>query len=304
MFGFAIGCYLFLGGLAGGLGAVTSWAALCVPASEVRVRIGGLHRRLVGIPLLVAALVTLVSVLCLLADTARPEAVGALLVSPRANILTVGAWLLVAFGAASGALSLFWLYGRCVRHNRLLFVAHAGTLALGLAVTAYSALYLAGIRAVPLWHSWWLVPLFVGSSLAAACALFVAVMFGACIDGLFPALVRRVKALALAFLVVEVVSACGFIWAALTAPEVGSSAVTVASALELLCGPKAFVWWGGFAIVGIVGSAFFELAGRCRSFDRRMTYRFAAAACACALVGTFSLRMSIMTAGAHPALGF
>ncbi len=304
MFGFAIGCYLFLGGLAGGLGAVTSWAALCVPASEVCERIGEGHRRLIGIPLLTAALVTLVSALCLLADTARPEAVGALLVSARANILTVGAWLLAVFGASCAALALLWLYGRRVSHNRLLCVAHGVTLLLGIAVTTYSALYLAGIRAVPLWHSWWLVPLFVGSSLAASCALFAAMAFGTRVEGMFPALVRRVKVLSLVFLAVEAVSACGFALAALAAPDVGSLAAAATSAADMLFGPDAFIWWGGFALVGVAGSAFFELAARRRPPDRRWTCNFAMTACACALVGTFSLRMSIMMAGAHPVLGF
>lgn len=304
MFGFAIGCYLFLGGLAGGLGAVTSWVAWCVPASEVFGHIGESHRRLVGIPLLLAAVITLVSVLCLLADTARPEAVGVLFLSPRANILTIGAWLLVVFGMFCAGLALLWLYGRRIRHNRLLCVAHGTVFALGIAVATYSALYLAGIRAVPLWHSWWVVPLFVGSSCAASCALLSAVVFGARVDGVFPALVRRIKKASLLFLAVEAISACGFALTALGAPQTGSSAVAVVSAVDLLFGPDAFVWWGGFVLAGIVGSAFFELAGGRRSFDRRMAYRFAMAACACALVGAFSLRLSVMTAGAHPVLGF
>ncbi|NHM14710.1 NrfD/PsrC family molybdoenzyme membrane anchor subunit [Xiamenia xianingshaonis] len=304
MFGFAIGCYLFLGGLAGGLGAVASWAALCVPASEVCERIGEGRRRLVGVPLLAASFATFVSMLCLLADAARPEAVGALFASPRANILTVGAWLLVAFGAISGALALFWLYGRRVCHNRLLCVAHGAALVLGVAVTVYSAIYLAGIRAVPLWHSWWIVPLFVGSSFAAACVLFAAMAFCTRIDGLFPATVRRAKAFALLFLAVEAASACGFALAALAAPETGSSAAAAASAVELLFGPSAFVWWGGFALIGIAGSVLFELAGNRRPSDRRMARAFVMAACACALAGMFSLRMSVIMAGAHPALGF
>ncbi|MEC4176810.1 NrfD/PsrC family molybdoenzyme membrane anchor subunit [Adlercreutzia sp. R7] len=304
MFGFAIGCYLFLGGLAGGLAAVASWAALCVPASEVCDRIGADHRRLVGVPLLAAALLVAASALCLLADTARPEAIGALFASPRANILTVGAWLLVALGVACAALALFWLYGRRVRHNKLLCAALGVAFALGLAVTAYSALYLAGIRAVPLWHSWWLVSLFVGSSLAAACALFVAMAFAARIDGLFPAAMRRAKVFSLVFLAVEAVSACAFALAALSVPDEGSAAAAATSAADLLFGCDSFIWWGGFVAVGVVGSAFFDLVGRRRLLDRRMARSFALTACACALVGTFSLRISVMMAGAHPVLGF
>lgn len=304
MFGFAIGCYLFLGGVAGGLGAVASWVALCVPASDVCVRIGEDLRRLVGIPLLVATLLTVASALCLLADTARPEAVGALFASPRANILTVGAWLLLAYGVAGAGLALRWLWGRRVRRNRVLCVAQGAHLALGVAVTTYSALYLAGIRAVPLWHSWWLVPLFVTSSLAAACTLFGAVVYGSRIDGLFPTAVRRARMLSRVFLAAEAASACGFALTALGVPDAGSAAAAATSAVDLLFGPDAFIWWGGFALVGIAGSAFFDLAGRRWLPDRRMAYNFAMTVCACALVGTFSLRMSIMMAGAHPVLGF
>lgn len=304
MFGFAIGCYLFLGGLAGGLGALASWVALRVPASEVRWDIVPAHRRLVGVPLLVAALLTLVSALCLLADAGRPLAVGALLASPRANILTVGAWLLAVFGVSAGALALLWLRARRIRHNRLLCAAHLGALVLGVAVVAYSALYLAGIRAVPLWHSWWLVPMFVSSSLAAAGALFSAMAFGARIDGAFPVLLRRVRAFSVALVAVEAVSAAGFALVALAAPPEGSGAAAVSGALDLLCGPDAFVWWGGFVALGVVGSVLFELAGKGGRADRRMGRGLALAACTCALVGTFSLRMSVMMAGVHPVLGF
>lgn len=304
MFGFAIGCYLFLGGLAGALGAVTSGVALVVPASEVCKCIGEGHRRLVGMPLLIATVAILASALCLLADTSRPEAIGALFWSPRVNILTVGAWLLVVFGTLCAGLALFWLYGQRVRHNRLLCMAHGILLALGIAVTAYSALYLAGIRAVPLWHSWWLVPLFVGSSFAAACAVFAAVLFGARVDERFPRLLRRLKALSLTFLAMEAVSACGFALTALLGPIEGSAAAAVTSVAELLFGPGAFIWWGGFALIGVAGSIFFELASVRLPCDRRMAYSFGMAACACALLGTFSLRMSVMMAGAHPVMGF
>lgn len=304
MFGFAIGCYLFLGGLAGGLAAVASWVALCVPASEVCDRIDAGHRRLVGVPLLASALLVAASALCLLADTARPEAIGALFASPRANILTVGAWLLVALGVVAAALALFWLYGRRVRRNKFFCVILGAAFVLGVAVTTYSAVYLAGMRAVPLWHSWWLVSLFVGSSFAAACALFVAMAFAVRVDGLFPVAMRRARMLSLVFLAVEAASACGFAFAALSAPDVGSAAVAATSAVNLLFGSDAFIWWGGFVAVGVAASAFFELAGRRWLPDRRMARSFALAACACALVGTFSLRISVMMAGAHPVLGF
>ena len=183
-------------------------------------------------------------------------------------------------------------------------MAHGILLALGIAVTAYSALYLAGIRAVPLWHSWWLVPLFVGSSFAAACAVFAAVLFGARVDERFPRLLRRLKALSLTFLAMEAVSACGFALTALLGPIEGSAAAAVTSVAELLFGPGAFIWWGGFALIGVAGSIFFELAPVRLPCDRRMAYSFGMAACACALLGTFSLRMSVMMAGAHPVMGF
>lgn len=305
MFGFAIGCYLFLAGLAGALGAVAGGVALCVPASAVRCAIGDEYRRLIGGPLLAAALLTAVALLCLLADAARPEAVGALLASPRANILTVGTWLLLGFGAVGGAAAVFWLQGRRVRRNRLVWLVHVVVLLLGLAVVGYSALYLAGLRSVPLWHTVWIVPLFVASSLTAACALFAAMAFGARVDAVFPALVRRLKAAALVFLAVEAVSAAAFVIAALMTPPAGSGAAAVTAVLDLLFGPFAFVWWGGFVAVGLGAGALLDILSRGRRApDRRMGRSLTGAACLCALVGTFSLRISIIMAGAHPVLGF
>ena len=304
MFGFAIGCYLFLGGLAGALGAVASWTALCVPASDVARGIGARYRRLLGIPLFAAAVLTVISALCLLADAARPQALGALLVSTRVNILTVGAWLLMAFGAAAAILALFWLYARRVRRNKLLCLAQIAELLLGVAVVLYSAVYLAGIRAVPLWHSWWLVPLFAASSFAAACALFPAIAFGSRVDGLFPRTLRHLRTASLVFLVLEVVSAGGFVLTALGSSAEGSGAAALASVDQLLFGPLAFAWWGGFVALGLAGAALFELPVRRRAADRRMMRAFTLATCSCALVGTFSLRMTVMMAGAHPVLGF
>ncbi|TNY38405.1 NrfD/PsrC family molybdoenzyme membrane anchor subunit [Thermomonospora catenispora] len=147
--------YFFLGGLAGAssaLAAGASWTGRPVLARNAQVAAVG------AVGLSTAALVH---------DLGRPARFGNMLrVAKPTSPMSVGSWLLAAYGPLAGAAALSTLTGRLPRLGRA-----AGTAAavLGPAVAAYTAVLIAD-TAVPAWHEAHreLPFLFAGSAAAAA----------------------------------------------------------------------------------------------------------------------------------------
>ncbi|MFC9222858.1 NrfD/PsrC family molybdoenzyme membrane anchor subunit [Streptomyces hygroscopicus] len=147
--------YFFLGGLAGAGSVLAAGAELTGrPAMARALKVSSL-----------AALTG--STAALVHDLGRPERFAHMLrVFKPTSPMSVGSWLLAAYGPVAGAAAASDLTGRLPRTGRAATVAAA---LLGPAVASYTAV-LAADTAVPAWHDGYreLPFLFVGSAAAAA----------------------------------------------------------------------------------------------------------------------------------------
>ncbi|MCO5997843.1 NrfD/PsrC family molybdoenzyme membrane anchor subunit [Actinoallomurus rhizosphaericola] len=147
--------YFFLGGLAGAGSVLAAGAQLTGRRSTARA-------------LKISSLVAITgSAAALVHDLGRPERFANMLrVLKPTSPMSVGSWLLTAYGPAAGAAAVLDVTGLFPRLGR---AATAGAAALGPAVAAYTAV-LAADTAVPAWHGGYreLPFVFVGSAAAAA----------------------------------------------------------------------------------------------------------------------------------------
>jgi DMSO reductase anchor subunit len=147
--------YLFLGGLAGGSSALAAAADL---TGRPRLTVAG---RLAGLGAIGLSAVALVH------DLGRPERfVNMLRVLKPTSPMSVGSWLLSAYGPLAGAAAASSVTGRYPGLGR---AAGIGAGVLGGGVASYTAVLLAD-TAVPTWHEAYrqLPFLFTGSACAAA----------------------------------------------------------------------------------------------------------------------------------------
>ncbi|MFC4493795.1 NrfD/PsrC family molybdoenzyme membrane anchor subunit [Streptomyces ovatisporus] len=153
--------YFFLGGLAGAGSVLAAGAELT-------------GRPVTARALKVTSTVAVAgSAAALIHDLGRPGRFANMLrVFKPTSPMSVGSWLLAAYGPASGAASLCEVSGRLPRLGR---TATVGAALLGPAVAAYTAV-LAADTAVPAWHGGYreLPFVFVGSAAAAASGMALA----------------------------------------------------------------------------------------------------------------------------------
>lgn len=304
--------YLFLGGSGAGLLLIAGVMMLLVPSPARAVASGvvhgpkdvcHMHRSLAHlfVPACAAAGVLLaVGIACLAVDLGITDRAVLLFFSPRPTFLSVGAWLLSAAVLVDVALLAVWALE--LRHSstrvRILFAAAA---LLGLAVMTYTGLLLQSLAAVPLWDTPLLPCLFVVSSLSCGVALMIAVVKLSGVARQFEAVARQWEHVDIAVLLAEAVVAATFVITQFTRAQSGENGTLMAlsaSLQTLLAGSDAWVFWGVFGCVGIV----IPLALACVSFCAKPSPLMPFAQAACALVGAFAMRWSIVAAGMHPVL--
>lgn len=303
VFGPAVICYLFLGGLSGGLCVIAAVSALSVPAGQLRLGPSLEQRRIMTATFVACAGGLVFSALLLLADAGNVAALKYLLFPPRLSYLVAGAWSILAGAILSLALAVLWrapssAWGVGVVRIMLLLEG-----ALGVFVILYTGLFLASMPAVPLWDTPWLVALFAASSLSCALAAFVALASACGLSAVFATWLRRLVQVDVALIALEAACATGVVLAALRV-DAGSQAVAQASALRLLTGDLAFVWWVGFALAGVLLPIALDLALLRKRAPVAPHSLQALAAALCAFVGGVSMRYCVVMAGMHPVLGF
>jgi formate-dependent nitrite reductase membrane component NrfD len=154
--------YFFLGGLAGAGSVLAAGATLTGrPATARILKVS-------------SCLAAAGSAAALVHDLGRPERFTYMLrVIKPTSPMSVGSWLLAAYGPTAGVAAVLDLAGRLPRTG---YAATAGAALLGPAVASYTAV-LAADTAVPAWHEGYreLPFVFTGSAAAAAAGLALAV---------------------------------------------------------------------------------------------------------------------------------
>lgn len=296
MFGIGVVCYLFLGGMGGGLCIVLGILALTVPDLVVSRRFSSAYRGFFARGYAAAALVLLLGSLCLLADSGNYDALKHLFVPRRLTYLTAGAYLLAALIVISVAYSMCWRGGSVPALRTLYRCRAVLSILLGMAVALYTGLYLSDLPAVAVWHTPLLPLLFFSSSLSCglACAPVVAYIAGEWC-AFSASLVRLVKVdaavIALEIVFVVLLVAAPF-WGS---PDSSASLARQASTWALIGGAVAPVFWVALVAIGLVCPFVLELwPGKNRAFGR---YAIIAAA---VVAGAFAMRYVIVEVGVHP----
>lgn len=305
MFGFAIMCYLFLGGLGGGLCIVTAALGLCAPRAVVQDSLSYEYRTIFVSCFMASAVVLVLAAMCLLADGIRFEAIERLFFASKVSFLSVGAWAVAVSVVVNVLLAFAWKTNFAAKS----IVAMRGALIVaalvGSVVVLYTGLFLATMRAVPLWNTLWLPVLFALSALSCgvAFAVFIAHIRG--FADVFTSTMRNLVWTDMVLIVLEALCVLGFIVSlCMSADATPTAAAAAASAGELVSGEFAWLWWGGFVGLGLLTAMVLDIVFL-RPSTALSTRLFATAATTfCVLAGAFSLRVCLVLAGSHPVLGF
>ena len=310
--------YLFLGGAGAGGCAVAALLSLLIgrddltPALQAQFRSGvGRQFRAFLSPLLVASLgALLVGVACLLADLGQPARLLLLAFSGKITHLTVGAWALVLCAADAALLLLVWR--GAARITAALFRAANGLLlALALVVALYTGLLLSSMTAVPLWSGAALPALFLASALSCGLALAAGLASVTEAARTFATTLHRLQA-AMAVIALEAALVAAWLAWVPAADATATAQAASQSVAQLVSGPLAPAFWGGFVAVGMAlpfcVEAVATAAWSARPVApgaitlRRETWRRAslAAASLSVLAGGFLLRYLVVTAALQP----
>lgn len=241
LFSWYIVAYLFLAGAGSGAFLI---AATCCMGDALR-KTEASERLVLAVQggfYAAPCLVVLAGVFLLL-DVGNVQRVWAVVAQPFQSVLSVGAWLVALLAVLSGALAVAGLVLREVPRPLLWTCIAAGWFCAA-GVMSYTGLLLSDMVSIDLWHTPWLVALFVASSLS--CGLAVVVGMDALVappsrtlpSGLWRAgvLFGCLEALVLAVFVVV---------------QLGFTETAHASCLLLLEGSLAPAFWGGVCLVGI-----------------------------------------------------
>lgn len=170
MFSELIITYLFLGGASGGTFLVISLWSLIFHSSEHRLhnrRLRLAFRTMKRVVYPVAFIMLLVSLACLFFDLKMPDKALLLFLRPRLTPLTFGAFALAAEALVGGLLVIANVLRPRWATGTVKTVLEAVCVVTSLAVIVYTAVYLYAQKAVALWDSPWLIPLFLCSSTSA-----------------------------------------------------------------------------------------------------------------------------------------
>lgn len=303
MFGLATIGYLFLGGVGGALSFVGGIVGfnLCTRRHCVKSKT---KNTLMGALFGVALLMLLTGALLLLADAGNYKALINLFFPPVPTLLSFGTWAITVDLGVLGVLFVAW-QGQAELINRCFIQAmHVLGLVVGSAVVIYTGIFLASMRAVPLWHTPLVPVLFALSSLSCALVIFVVAVNTLGIQSTFATLVTLATKYDMIVIILECISALAFVAQAFLIPQAGSYAVIEQSIRTLVAGENAWLWWGAFFGMGMLMTFVFD--GVLLRFGDSKPGRLwnTLAPVFCVLCGAFALRYCMVVAGMHPALSF
>lgn len=290
MFSDFITTYLFLGGAGAGTCALLACLNIACLRTSPAVRSfpqvkSVVLRRFYGFGFIFVALICALGALCLLFDMARPDKVIQLILSPVITVVSVGAYALTAVILLGLFLGLVWL--GVVRVPRWVAYLLSGlVIFLSLVLMTYTALLLLIISRVAFFQSWWLVVLFLVSSLSCGTAfvLFIAVIVRA-YEHVEPQ-VYKIMLADLVFIGVELVALFAFLFFAKDGAE--------GAVMALINGPLSLPFWFGLVTCGLV------VPGVCliREVRGSVSLPLSLIPAALVVIGGFLLRWCILRAAA------
>lgn len=303
LFGLEIVCYLFLGGLGGGLYAIVGAAGLAVPRQLLEHGPLALYRDLMTSAFMLADAVLVLGGLLLLADSGNYPALKYLFFGGSWSYLSIGAWAIV-LGVALGFLALLlWRTEQGVRNVRIMRLLHVALVVMGLLIALYTGLFLSDIGAVPLWNTPVLPVLFVLSALSCGLVVFVAMIKAYGASRVFRSYARTLVKVDMAVIVLELLCAMAIALAFVATPADGPTIAAGAySALRMIAGEYAWVWWGAFLGFGIVATFVFDILILRTDGGSNGRLWSTVASVFCVMAGAFALRFCVIMAGDHPAM--
>lgn len=294
--------YLFLGGLAGGTfltaAIIRFWSKDSMP-------------RVTAISAWVSTVSLIVGLLFLVVDVAKPFQAMMMWKSfvNFGSWMTIGAWLLFAAVVFMGVCSVFstqklvsiiasFCRPLADRSEAISKACMIGGAVFGLGVAVYTGILLWSAHGIPLWNTPIIPVLFTVSALDAGVSVVLAVVLLFEKSEKAALLVKRMSAALLLLIVLE---ACVIAWLLLT--HLGGTESQVLSANTLILGDLHLQFWVLLVGVGLIVPfvlTVLEFMHVVKSSEFARVLHLVAIACA--LVGGFTLRFVILTAGMHAVL--
>lgn len=301
MFSFLIVCYLFLGGLGGGLCMVLSLMGLTVPREELDRRISSSYRSFFRYGYTVSFCALVAAALCLLADSGNHEALSYLFFSGRITYLSAGSYLIVGSVVLSGLFAYLWAVRLFIKRVGFFRVLQVVAAFVGLAVALYTGLFLASMQAVPFWNTPWLPALFLLSSVSCGLvsALIVGYMGGVSLQ--FEQYFSRMAVVDAVVLVLEAVCLLGLVLSSLFAGDSIFASIAASSSVNvLLSGEYAWAFWSVSVVIGLVAAFVVDVVVMRSEHIPPGRPCYSLAPGICVFAGAFALRFCIVMAGEHP----
>lgn len=252
-----------------------------------------------------AALSLVLAGLMLLSDAGITPALKYLVFASEPSYLVVGTWAIICGIVLCSVLTFFLKSGFVARGLVLKRVLLVGVLLVGFVAALYTGLFLASMKAVPLWNTPWLPALFVLSSLSCGVVSFVALAKACGVSDLFYLYARALIKVDLGLIALEAFCAIAFVWASAVSLAEGPTAVaSVTSALNLILGEDAWIWWSGFVGFGLFATMVFDVLMLRAKHGLPGRLWSVLGVLFCVSTGAFTLRYCIIEAGMHPAFGF
>lgn len=283
MFGFGTILYLFAAGAGAGLYVVQA----CIdPSNSLRTRGPRDAQLLVRKLIIVAPVLVCVGSMFLVLDLSRPDRFFLVFRNPDTSLISLGASLIVLFVALSAMENALWNSSGPVL-SRLAYAVRAAAFLVAIGVILYTGFFLMDMRAVPLWHSPFIVMLFSTSSLSSGLALLMLLYAGSFRRSRMPLFMLRASQIDSVLLAVELVLLVGFV-----GMQFGGAPASIEAGSRLLVGDVAWAFWVMLVGVGLL----FPLAIDLLKGKAPAPVTFALKSIT-VLVGCFFLRYCVMEAG-------
>lgn len=287
-------CYLFFGGLGAGVCFLLRILGLLSPASLITKSDRSFspskpYRAFFSPAFIMAFIALLIGVICLFADLGRIDRVAYLFMYPSLSYLTIGSFTL-------GLLLILVVVGIVFYSSnfqvRLWIVRIFGVclVVVSSVVMVYTGLLLQSIYAVAFWATPFIPILFVLSSLSTGIASIVATACFTEVFEYFSSSLKRLLVCDMAIIMAEAVVMILFVVVAFTDSRMNESAI------QLLKGDQAIIFWLGFVLCGLIVPFIIEAYMLNHGSANTLLVVFAV----CVFVGGFILRLCIVNVGFHP----